>query len=103
MFPNVLQQEIVNFLNICQDEYVIKHKSFIKATNKIWLKNSKYTVTNKIFNVWKCKISRVNGLIHSINDQPAIVFEDGEKHWYYNNVLHREIGPAQITPSGMCF
>ena len=65
MFPNVLQQEIVNYLNICQDAEVLQF--FKKASKKIWMiKNSKKE-------------------IHTYGDY---------KYWTVNSVLHREYGPA---------
>ena len=38
------------------------------------------------------------GELHSINDEPAMILESGEKRWYYKNLLHRETGPAVTIP-----
>jgi len=44
------------------------------------------------------KIHTVNGLIESINDEPAVEFCCGQvKYWFKENKLHREYGPAIVT------
>lgn len=30
------------------------------------------------------------GLLHSVNDEPAVILESGEKKWYYKGLLHRD-------------
>ena len=44
----------------------------------------------------KIKTSTVdeNGLYHSFNDEPAIVYIDGMREWWKHGKLHRENGPA---------
>lgn len=32
----------------------------------------------------------VNGILHSVNDQPAVVFADGTKIWYRYGHIHRD-------------
>lgn len=39
-----------------------------------------------------------NGQLHSINDEPAMILESGEKKWYYEGLLHRENKPAINIP-----
>ena len=34
---------------------------------------------------------------------PAVVYCNGEQHWYQNGKLHREDGPAMIHPNGAEF
>jgi len=34
------------------------------------------------------------------DDGPAIIYNDGEKHWYQNGVIHRDDGPALIFANG---
>jgi hypothetical protein len=41
-----------------------------------------------------CFVHYVNDMIHSINDEPAIIWINGLKAWFYENRLHRETGPA---------
>lgn len=42
-----------------------------------------------------------NGMLHSYNDQPAAVFDNGLKIWYNNGKLHRENDqPAKIYSDG---
>ena len=36
-------------------------------------------------------------------DGPAIIFADGEEHWYQNGKRHRIDGPAITFASGVCF
>lgn len=38
---------------------------------------------------------------HSYNGKPAVVYNNGSAHWYKDNSLHREIGPAVIRMDGM--
>lgn len=38
--------------------------------------------------------------LHSLNGEPSIVLEDGEKIWHKDNLRHRDIGPAIINPNG---
>lgn len=40
----------------------------------------------------------VNGKLHSFNDKPAAVYEDGTQYWYKNDKRHRDGDkPAVIT------
>ena len=41
-----------------------------------------------------------NCLLHSFNDEPAVILEDGESHWYAKGKLHRVNGPAVICANG---
>lgn len=48
-----------------------------------------------------------NGLLHSINDEPAIVLSDGTCQWYKNGQMHRDPNPitgitkpAAVYPDG---
>ena len=34
---------------------------------------------------------------------PAVIYADGEQHWYQNGQRHRTDGPAVIHPSGLEF
>ena len=45
-------------------------------------------------------ISELEGLCHSIDDQPAIITPDGTKEWYYRGLHHRLHKPAIITSQG---
>lgn len=38
------------------------------------------------------------GNLHSINDEPAVILNSGEKKWYYNGLIHREGTPAVNIP-----
>lgn len=40
-----------------------------------------------------------HGQYHNIKD-PAIVWDDGERQWRINGLLHREDGPACIMANG---
>jgi len=42
------------------------------------------------------------GIIHRIGG-PAIIWPDGEKHWYQNGKYHRTDGPAIIWDDGKEF
>ena len=55
---------------------------------------SKY-ITDKIGNKFNYNEF---GELHSINDEPAMILESGEKRWYYRNLLHRENKPAVNIP-----
>lgn len=40
---------------------------------------------------------RQGGLLHNINDEPAVVVNGGEElKWYKRGMLHREVGPAWV-------
>lgn len=40
---------------------------------------------------------RLGGVLHSINDEPAVIIEDGEEMmWYKHGLRHREGGPAWV-------
>jgi hypothetical protein len=38
--------------------------------------------------------------LHREDDQPAVIYTDGDRFWYLNNNLHRENGPAVIYYNG---
>ena len=41
------------------------------------------------------------GNLHSVNDLPAIICTNGDKHWYYNGKKHRENDlPADVCANG---
>jgi hypothetical protein len=47
---------------------------------------------------------RFSGLgkeMHSVSDQPAVIYADGTRWWYRNNLIHREGGPAIIWANGV--
>ena len=43
-----------------------------------------------------------NGLLHSFNDMPAIIWKDGSQEWYKNGYLHRE-GDNPAIMDGILF
>ena len=47
-----------------------------------------------------CKVTRKHGEFHSYDDKPAVVFHNGELHWYEYGKRHRDDGPAITHPSG---
>ena len=50
-----------------------------------------------------CKFWTIFGKYHRFDDQPAIIFADGEQRWYQNGKLHRdgpEGQPAMIDANG---
>jgi len=88
MFPNVLQQEVINYLDICQDDEILKHSFFIKSSKNIWLKNSKHEFVYDKYH--QRKEWSVNGFCHrEQEDGPAIEYKNGNMHWYKNGLLHR--------------
>jgi hypothetical protein len=40
------------------------------------------------------------GRLHSREDNPAVIHENGTKIWMKHGVVHRDNGPAVIYPSG---
>ena len=103
MFPNVFQQEIVNYLDICEDDNILKNLYFKKTNKKIWNKNSRTTVQWKKWKNILMKTWLVNDKIHR-EDGHAIEWTDGELHWFINNGRHREDGPAIIRADGtVCY
>ena len=34
------------------------------------------------------------------SDGPAVIYSDGDQHWYFNGKRHRTDGPAIIYPNG---
>jgi hypothetical protein len=42
----------------------------------------------------------VDGKVHSINDEPAIIWINGLKAWCKEGRYHRELGPAYIRLDG---
>ena len=47
------------------------------------------------------KISTIFGKLHSLNDQPALIYTNGNKYWYQNSKLHRDNDlPAIIYANG---
>lgn len=61
---------------------------------------------------WKCKIEtlgfeevcntwKIFGLLHSFNDEPAIIYDTGRKEWYKQGALHRDDDkPAIVNSDG---
>ena len=43
---------------------------------------------------------RHNGQLHRDNDEPAVIFDDGERGWYQQGKRHRDNGPAVISNTG---
>lgn len=39
--------------------------------------------------------------MHSVDDQPAVIYPDGTKWWYRDGVLHRDNGPAVVWENGV--
>lgn len=44
-------------------------------------------------------ITYLNGMVHSRNDSPAIVTNNGCSMWFFEGKLHRDVGPAFINYS----
>ena len=122
MFPNVLQQEIINFLDILEDENVLQCQKFTQNISKetaalrknIWLKKNSNREIKVGLNIktWSTNGRRhredgpaeisngnlywyKNGDLHRL-DGPAIIYTDGTQYWYINGKLHKENGPAII-------
>ncbi len=56
-----------------------------------------YTITGVTDDMY-CKYTILYGNFHSIDDRPAIVYNDGEQTWYRHGKLHRDNDkPAVIT------
>lgn len=47
------------------------------------------------------KFSGVNKKLHSFDDQPSVIYNDGTKWWYRDGKIHREKGPAVINSNGV--
>lgn len=45
--------------------------------------------------------SGVDGEMHSVNDEPAVIYKDGTKWWYRNGKIHRDNGPAVVWWNGV--
>jgi hypothetical protein len=41
-----------------------------------------------------------NGKLHREDDKPAIIYDSGTRYWCKNGKLHRESGPAIINDNG---
>ena len=39
-------------------------------------------------------------VLHRDGDLPAVIYDDGSKHWYFYGTRHREGGPAFDAPGG---
>lgn len=44
----------------------------------------------------RCTERRLNGLLHSVDDKPAIEYEGGDQYWYLHGKLGRESGKPPI-------
>ena len=102
MFPNVLQQEIVNYLNVCTDINILQYLK--KANKKIWYKHSKKEI--RIDEYFHFKRYYINGVLHRDEKYgPAeIHYEYGKivcNRYYQNDLLHRQNGPALEYPGSM--
>jgi len=40
----------------------------------------------------------VNGMLNSVDDEPAVKHEGGDTIWYKDDKMHRDNGPAYISP-----
>ena len=51
-----------------------------------------FIIKQFVNNFYRCMNSSTYlfGKLHSINDLPAYVYDNGIKHWYYNGKIHRE-------------
>jgi len=95
MFPNVLQQEIVNFLNIIHDDNILKHFKFSKCKRKIWNRNTVYEI--KKDQRYGFKEYFVNGIIHRNEEEgPARIYDNGDFTYFKFGKFHRLNGPAMM-------
>ena len=58
--------------------------------------NAPYSFTTKEGH----RFSGVDGKMHSVDDEPAVVYADGTKWWYRENEIHRDAGPAVVWSNG---
>lgn len=40
----------------------------------------------------------VNGVLHSVDDKPSLVTDEGEQIWHRYGVMHRDGAPARMLP-----
>jgi hypothetical protein len=81
----------------------------IKEINENGKSSNKYTQSKHIINGEEyifysggsAKITTLNGVIESIDDNPAVEYGEFVKYWFKNNKLHREHHPAIITSGGV--
>jgi hypothetical protein len=66
--------------NILQKPYIIK------ATNAFIVKSWEFWFSNEHYHYQSFKY---NGILHSFNDNPAVIHNDGTKLWYQHGNLHR--------------
>lgn len=46
------------------------------------------------------RFSGIDNKLHSVGDEPAVVYADGTKWWYREGLIHRDNGPAVVHPNG---
>lgn len=61
--------------------------------------NTFVAIAKSIYITRGCSYMKIFGKLHSINDEPAFVSNNGVQKWYYNGSLHRaDDKPAVIYP-----
>jgi antitoxin component YwqK of YwqJK toxin-antitoxin module len=77
---------------------ILQNPHINKATNAFIVESCEIYLNNKRYHSFK-----YNGILHSFNDQPAIIRNDGSQHceWYRHGKIHRDNGqPAIIYSNG---
>lgn len=83
-----LEKIVISYMNIICDEYILELFPDEKQKNnvyKYWIQNSRIIERKTKFN----SKTYVNYALHSIFDQPTIIWNDGYKQWYKNNTLYK--------------
>ncbi len=108
MLPLDLVTEIITYLNILDDEYVLDALKPLVPTivniKAIWWKNTKAGYVQVLAKNGKISHTeyRVNSRLHSTpDDRPTVQgYMSGHREWHVNDKLHRVGGPAIIYDYG---
>ena len=88
------------------EDYSYNFSSIYFTNEYVFYQSEKYKIDTieieKINNIERYKITTVdntilffiNNLLNNINDEPAIIWNEGSKYWYKDGLLHRENLPA---------
>jgi len=85
------------FLATCSRRDDIFHESLTYSiiTGMLHSFYDQPAITSSVFQIWYR-----HGERHRLNNSPAVVFRNGDQHWFLNGKLHRMGDPAVILANG---
>ncbi len=91
----IIQKIMMYYPGACHTLMVVLNIPFFYTPTSQKILKTCFT-SKKVF-IDRTEYQLPNGWLHSSNDQPAILWNDGGKEWYYNNKRHRDDDKPALT------